>query len=270
MIHIPTPCHENWDAMRPEEKGRFCAVCTKVVRDYTQVPAHVVAREVANAPAGSICGRVSQAQLQPKELPAQVWLRFPIGRVRRFLVALVVCFGPSLWGMDAALAQSLPKKAAQVPLRVKALSGTILDKYSFEPLQGVQVTVVRNGEVGGQALSDSSGKFTIPLKAEFVRKGAYNLVMTYLGLQRTTYEIPNDIAEIGIQIDAATVLPEIPIHAAVSREYEPGWTGVIKSDPLGSIHLMRPLDNSFKGYYYNPMDEWIWMRNSEVIHTGRW
>ena len=39
QYHIPEPCHEDWDAMTPEEKGRFCKVCEKSVVDLTAMPA---------------------------------------------------------------------------------------------------------------------------------------------------------------------------------------------------------------------------------------
>ena len=32
-IEIPEPCHADWDAMRPEERGRFCFDCRKKVHD---------------------------------------------------------------------------------------------------------------------------------------------------------------------------------------------------------------------------------------------
>lgn len=32
-IEIPEPCHADWDAMRPEAKGRYCFECSKTVHD---------------------------------------------------------------------------------------------------------------------------------------------------------------------------------------------------------------------------------------------
>jgi hypothetical protein len=35
-LHIETPCHENWDAMQPNENGRFCGSCKKMVIDFSK------------------------------------------------------------------------------------------------------------------------------------------------------------------------------------------------------------------------------------------
>ncbi|MGE8513035.1 MAG: hypothetical protein ACN6N7_10075 [Chryseobacterium culicis] len=60
-ITIPKPCHENWNAMTPEEKGKFCAVCSKTVHDFTGFSdEELVARFNLEE---NICGRFREDQL---------------------------------------------------------------------------------------------------------------------------------------------------------------------------------------------------------------
>lgn len=61
QIHLPKPCHENWNAMTAEEKGRFCQSCHKTVYDFTkssdrQIIAHLDAHP-------KTCGRFLASQL---------------------------------------------------------------------------------------------------------------------------------------------------------------------------------------------------------------
>ncbi len=43
-LHIPDPCHEDWDAMTPASRGRHCASCDKTVVDVTRMAPPVAVR----------------------------------------------------------------------------------------------------------------------------------------------------------------------------------------------------------------------------------
>lgn len=64
-IEIKKPCHENWDAMTPNEKGAFCAVCKKGVIDFTSKTIGEIKDFFSETPlTEKVCGRFEETQLQ--------------------------------------------------------------------------------------------------------------------------------------------------------------------------------------------------------------
>lgn len=61
-ITIPKPCHENWENMTTDEKGRFCAVCSKTVRDFSKVPDDEII-DFFSSSSENICGNFNPSQL---------------------------------------------------------------------------------------------------------------------------------------------------------------------------------------------------------------
>lgn len=60
-LSIPKPCHENWDTMTPNEKGRFCQVCSKKIRDFTNSSDEELYQEIYSN--SDICGNFRGNQL---------------------------------------------------------------------------------------------------------------------------------------------------------------------------------------------------------------
>lgn len=63
FLHIPEPCHENWDKMSPAQQGRFCQQCSKTVVDFSAMTDQQVLK-VLSKESGSTCGRFTSDQLE--------------------------------------------------------------------------------------------------------------------------------------------------------------------------------------------------------------
>jgi hypothetical protein len=77
QIHLDKPCSENWDTMKPVEKGRFCAKCTKTVVDFTGMSKADMCIFLKKNQGKEICGRINPHQIKnPLPLPRPEPLRF--------------------------------------------------------------------------------------------------------------------------------------------------------------------------------------------------
>lgn len=77
-LSIADPCHEDWDKMSDDAKGKFCGACQKQVVDFTgMTESQLVA--FFRKPAGSVCGRFRVEQLdQQMNIPKKriPWIRY--------------------------------------------------------------------------------------------------------------------------------------------------------------------------------------------------
>ncbi len=64
-IVIDNPCHENWDAMTPNEKGAFCLSCQKTVIDFSVKTVEEIKKFFVELPqTENVCGRFKEEQLE--------------------------------------------------------------------------------------------------------------------------------------------------------------------------------------------------------------
>ena len=97
-ISIPKPCHEDWNAMTPDEKGRFCSVCTKGVVDFTNKTNQEIQDYFVQNQGQKICGRFKNNQLSKVTIPIpKSVLQENRPFHRAFLLSLFVVMGSALF-----------------------------------------------------------------------------------------------------------------------------------------------------------------------------
>jgi len=96
-IAIPNPCHENWNHMTPEAKGRYCNSCAKTVIDFTKMDTYKIQNFIFDNQENRICGHFNQTQLNSVNLriPLHV-IAHPKSFYKSFILALLIAMGPSL------------------------------------------------------------------------------------------------------------------------------------------------------------------------------
>lgn len=103
VVTINNPCPESWEKMNPEEQGRFCDQCCKVVVDFTQMPDEAIVQYLRQKSEQKICGRFKAAQVA--ELPKRR-IRFSFN-IQRFAAAVFLAFGSFLF---ASCSSSKPRE----------------------------------------------------------------------------------------------------------------------------------------------------------------
>ncbi|MCC6762799.1 MAG: carboxypeptidase-like regulatory domain-containing protein [Chitinophagaceae bacterium] len=171
-VHIPKPCHENWQHMTPAEKGRFCGQCQKTVVDFTTMTDDEVL-DTLQAATGNTCGRFLAQQLdrplQPTHLQRS-WLR-----VKWFWAALIsgALFANKATAQKASYADTVvvtaPKSKAEVVTMGKVMmpapqpiiiQGQVTDESGI-PMAGVSVMI--EGSTVGTS-TNALGRYELRVK----------------------------------------------------------------------------------------------------------
>jgi hypothetical protein len=168
-ISIPTPCLENWDAMTPEAKGRFCGSCAKVVVDFSVMTDNEVLNYFKKNSTNT-CGHftidqldrsIIETQLQPKKN----W-RYWLASIASLLVIsqrsnaqvkepIQIIKGDTTLALKGSQPIIIGKIA--MPIRERSFGGTIVDDNNA-PIAGATI-MIKNSKKGVAA--DANGKFTL-------------------------------------------------------------------------------------------------------------
>lgn len=177
LLHIPEPCHENWDAMTPQDKGRHCQSCNKVVVDFSVMTDRQVLDYFKNAQ-GNTCGRFHNDQLQRPLIEPQKQLgkwNYFLASVASFFVGLKLMAQPKiLLGKVANPKQEIVNKTTQnnaikgevVMPELITVTGKVTDEKGAA-LVGVSVTIGKTNK-GVVTRSDGGFRIKCPKDAELI------------------------------------------------------------------------------------------------------
>ncbi|AWH85491.1 hypothetical protein HYN59_10340 [Flavobacterium album] len=162
QISIPTPCHENWSAMTPADKGRFCGMCQKNVHDFTRSSDREIASAFANEP--DLCGRFLPSQLERELSVTQE--KSPVWSAAAAVLAMM-----ALGTTEMAAQTPVPTEQSsqfneamigKVAMPATVITGTITDATG--PMPGV-VVAIEGSTITAQ--TDFDGKYSIEARPGF-------------------------------------------------------------------------------------------------------
>jgi hypothetical protein len=98
-ISIPKPCHEDWNKMSPEERGRFCDKCSKCVLDFTTSTEEQINDFIEKHEGEKLCGRFRNDQIECPVIlnVSKQFYQQRLSFLQAFIVSLLVAFGTTLF-----------------------------------------------------------------------------------------------------------------------------------------------------------------------------
>jgi Secretion system C-terminal sorting domain len=184
-FYIPKPCHENWKNMTPQEKGRHCDVCSKVVVDFTQkTPVEV--DKIMHEAEGSVCGNFNINQLN-QEAQMKVFKNPTNLFNRNFKYFAMTVFGffafnkkseAQMKGKVAIRGDVAPYEYENTNKETTTLSGTI-KKADGRPAGGAVVVLTSEGNEIGRTTAIANGAYSIKIRPGKIVNKKVNVTVNY-------------------------------------------------------------------------------------------
>lgn len=166
-LSIPQPCHENWDAMTPNDRGRHCTACATTVIDFTTMSDAEALLFFTKEKKTNTCGRVLADQLNRNIIPVQ---KKRTGYRNYFAGVLLLLLGkptetksqkrPIRMGLVTNVDQHIGRPdtvARAIPFNKYVFNGTVQD----EDGQPVRFAVIKMFDTGEAVTANASRHFNM-------------------------------------------------------------------------------------------------------------
>ncbi|MFK7923087.1 MAG: carboxypeptidase-like regulatory domain-containing protein [Bacteroidia bacterium] len=189
QISIPEPCHEKWSEMTPNEKGRFCAACSKTVVDFRRMNTKEIVNHLGKS-SGRACGRFSQHQLGEHSIENNSsWTSWVA------TLGLILSLSPIPLAAQSNVEKTVQVERSNLPMLAKPQIGTtgatqeivirgrVMNESREEPLEGVSAHV-EGTRIGG--FTDEEGYFSFAMNSSFVDT-SINVIISYVGYEAKVF-----------------------------------------------------------------------------------
>jgi CarboxypepD_reg-like domain/Secretion system C-terminal sorting domain len=201
QLNVPEPCHQNWQQMTPQDQGRFCNACAKVVVDFTTMTDKEVLSYFSKA-TGKTCGRLDQDQLNREikysQPPKKSWKKYWLSMAAALILfssrltaqtkspkATTAATPPSCSNKKGEVIATMglvARPANQIP-KTRLVTGLITDN-SNAPI--VAASIVVKGTGNGVAANEN-GEFSINI-AE-----GNHLLVSAVGFETKEFKWSSDV-----------------------------------------------------------------------------
>ncbi|WP_375558889.1 carboxypeptidase-like regulatory domain-containing protein [Bernardetia sp. OM2101] len=242
-VNLPEPCHEDWNKMDSQEKGRFCGSCQKLVIDFSVMSDIEIINYFKEYKGQNTCGHFKKTQIDRKlkeqETPRKkIFLKELAAACFAFFVASTEAKaqGGAIY-TDEEVAeikqQRAERKAIENQGKEIAINGKIVN--GKKTLSNASISIKGTEH---KTVSLENGLFSMYIPFELAQnQKTVTLVVKYEGLESKEVEVTTSPTNQFIEIDLAVNMEAI-IEALSGRvggivvdfEQERTITGTVKDE----------------------------------------
>jgi hypothetical protein len=169
-IKIDTPCHENWDKMQEEEKGKFCLSCQKVVVDFSRMTNEEIINYFEQNAGKKTCGRIA---IHQHNTPISNYRKVITPWFNRYVAGFLMAIGfynPAKAQTNTGPIENHMMKGeiAVNPVRQTnkkfMINGRVLDMSSTKPIKSA---IVRINGSDIKVTTDKNGSYSINIPVRY-------------------------------------------------------------------------------------------------------
>ncbi len=237
FLTIKEPCHQGWENMSISEKGKFCSSCQKHVHDFSNSGIDEIKKAYSKSKDG-LCGHVPVRLLQEQYVERGIQ-KVHNSYLKKFCLATILCFGATLFTVDAAKASTFYKIKTAFFNVVATNNDTILvkgiaqDKNNRERIPFVNVVALVNDSIVASAITNINGEYTLKIPKEYSKVDVEAIYIGYIKkIIKGVSIAPNKQIVVDFDLEEdETMLDGIMIYEPPLINQEPGSSGkTIKRD----------------------------------------